>query len=40
MTEEYKAFLDRIKAETAVYITLGPSTITYLGKKDNIKEAQ
>ena len=40
MTEEYKSFLDRIKTETAVYITLGPSSITYLGKKDNIKEAQ
>ena len=32
--------LDRIKTDTAVYISVGTSTITYLGKSDNIKEAK
>ncbi len=40
MTDQYKEVLDRIKNDTAVYVSLGPSTITYLGKSDNIKEAQ
>ena len=39
MRDQYKEVLDRIKSETAIYISLGASTITYLGKADNIKEA-
>ena len=40
MIDQYKEIIDRIKTDTAVYVSVDPSTITYLGKSDNIKEAQ
>ncbi len=39
MIDQYKEVIDRIKNDKAVYLTLGSSTLIYLGKTENIKEA-
>lgn len=40
MKNIYKEFLDSIKTDLSIYVSLGPSTITYMGKTKNIEKVQ
>jgi len=40
MIKLYKEVLDSIKTDISIYVSLGPSKITYMGKAENIEEVQ
>jgi hypothetical protein len=40
MIDQYKEALDQMKNELAIYVSLDPSTITYMGKAKNIKKVK
>jgi hypothetical protein len=40
MINLYKEVLDRIKTDISIYVSFGPSKITYMGKAENIEKVQ
>lgn len=40
MIDQYKEILDQKKNDIEIYVSLGPSTITYMGKEKKINEVK